>query len=162
MIAPPLWPLNLTTTRPTPPTLTIETLLVSLCAELKPVEAGCPAGTTVCLSIYNEPGDKGGSDRRLISRIPLAGPSKPTIEGGGHPNRGGYVKAIPKGFFYKAEDVRSHLFVSIILYQILFASQLLVALTMESSRIPSITLLVLPQLQLLVSQRLNLIPQKAS
>ncbi|KAG0144736.1 hypothetical protein CROQUDRAFT_659542 [Cronartium quercuum f. sp. fusiforme G11] len=87
LIAPPTWPLNVTTSRPTPPTLTIETLLISLCTALKPVEDGCPVGTTVCLSIFNEPADKGGADRRLISRIPLAGPSRAMVEGGGHINR---------------------------------------------------------------------------
>lgn len=84
------WPLNITTDRSTPPTLTIETMLISLCTELKPVEEGCPAGTTVCLSIFNESGEKGGTDRRLISRIPLAGPSRPVVQGGGLGNRGGY------------------------------------------------------------------------
>ncbi|EGG07295.1 uncharacterized protein MELLADRAFT_105799 [Melampsora larici-populina 98AG31] len=81
------WPLNITTDRSTPPTLTIETLLISLCTELKPVEEGCPAGTTVCLSIFNESGEKGGTDRRLISRIPIAGPSRPVVQGGGLSNR---------------------------------------------------------------------------
>ncbi|KAA1127851.1 hypothetical protein PGTUg99_005607 [Puccinia graminis f. sp. tritici] len=75
------WPLNITTTRPTPPSTTTETLLISLCKKLPPPDdpsQSCPDGTLVCLLIYNQI----GTDRRLEKIIPvgIGDQSSPTIQ----------------------------------------------------------------------------------
>jgi len=65
------WPLNLTSSRPTPPSTTIETILLSPCAKLPvdPSAQSCPDGTLVCLLVYNQ---LSFADRRLQQLIPLA------------------------------------------------------------------------------------------
>ncbi|KNZ53939.1 hypothetical protein VP01_3095g1 [Puccinia sorghi] len=65
------WPVNLTTSRPTPPSTTIETILLSPCAKLPvdPSAQSCPDGTLVCLLVYNQ---LSFADRRLQQLIPLA------------------------------------------------------------------------------------------
>ncbi|OAV89299.1 hypothetical protein PTTG_12661 [Puccinia triticina 1-1 BBBD Race 1] len=69
------WPLNLTTTSPTPPSTTTETILISLCKKLPSSDPAqsCPDGTLVCMLIYNEI----GTDRRLEKIIPIGTDKSP-------------------------------------------------------------------------------------
>ncbi|KAH9455361.1 hypothetical protein Pst134EA_022831 [Puccinia striiformis f. sp. tritici] len=82
LIDPKSWPLNLTTITSTPPSTTIETILVSICKKL-PTDhqtqnppTSCPDRTLVCLLIYNE--IAGGLDRRLEQIIPVGLDTLPT------------------------------------------------------------------------------------
>ncbi|POW15303.1 hypothetical protein PSTT_02315 [Puccinia striiformis] len=82
LIDPKSWPLNLTTITSTPPSTTIETILVSICKKL-PTDhqtqnppTSCPDRTLVCLLFYNE--IAGGLDRRLEQIIPVGLDTLPT------------------------------------------------------------------------------------
>lgn len=72
LIDPSSWPLNLTTSKSTPPSTTIESISLSLCKKLPfddhSRDTSCPDGTLVCMYIYNQI----GSDRRLEQIIPIA------------------------------------------------------------------------------------------
>ncbi|MBW0480926.1 hypothetical protein O181_020641 [Austropuccinia psidii MF-1] len=76
------WPLNLTTTKSTPPSITTETILISICKELPSPNAQsfCPQGTFVCMYIYNLI----GHDKRLEKIIPIGTDKTPfVVQGGG-------------------------------------------------------------------------------
>lgn len=87
------WPMNLTTRTSTPPSTTIETILISVCKKLpKSTSPSCPDGTLVCMYVYNEM----NSVERLEKIIPIGiDKSRPLIQGGGKENKDPIQIVIP-------------------------------------------------------------------